>query len=84
MLPATWSSIGEDEHFYICKIFDLRDYYSLKEFLRAQINAWSHGFDFEFFARFPVDEQYCQIKFESFGFTNKQVSNLLTWNKLRV
>ena len=26
-----------------------------------------------FFARFPVDEQYCQIKFESFGFTNKQV-----------
>jgi len=25
------------------------------------------------FHRFPVDEQYCQIKFESFGFTNKQV-----------
>ena len=23
--------------------------------------------------RFPVDEQYCQVKFESFGFTNKQV-----------
>ena len=27
------------------------------------------------FNRFPVDEQYCQIKFESFGFTNKQVIN---------
>ena len=26
--------------------------------------------------RFPVDEQYCQIKFESFGFTNKQVGKL--------
>ena len=26
--------------------------------------------------RFPVDEQYCQIKFESFGFTNKQVEKL--------
>ena len=25
--------------------------------------------------RFPVDEQYCQVKFESFGFTNKQVIN---------
>jgi len=25
------------------------------------------------FHRFPVDEQYCQIKFESFGFTNKQI-----------
>ena len=24
-------------------------------------------------ARFPVDEQYCQVRFESFGFTNKQV-----------
>ena len=27
-------------------------------------------------ARFPVDEQYCQVKFESFGFTNKQVEKL--------
>ena len=26
------------------------------------------------FHRFPVDEQYCEVKFESFGFTNKQVS----------
>ena len=25
------------------------------------------------FHRFPVDEQYCEIKFESFGFTNKQI-----------
>ena len=25
------------------------------------------------FHRFPVDEQYCEVKFESFGFTNKQV-----------
>ena len=25
------------------------------------------------FRRFPVDEQYCEIKFESFGFSNKQV-----------
>jgi len=25
------------------------------------------------FHRFPVDEQYCQVKFESFGFTNKQI-----------
>ena len=25
------------------------------------------------YLRFPVDEQYCQVKFESFGFTNKQV-----------
>lgn len=29
------------------------------------------------FHRFPVDEQYCQIKFESFGFTNKQIQ--LKW-----
>ena len=28
------------------------------------------------FHRFPVDEQYCEVKFESFGFTNKQV---LAW-----
>jgi hypothetical protein len=28
------------------------------------------------FHRFPVDEQYCEVKFESFGFTNKQVENL--------
>jgi hypothetical protein len=27
--------------------------------------------------RFPVDEQYCQVKFESFGMTNKQVSGLV-------
>jgi len=26
------------------------------------------------FHRFPVDEQYCEVKFESFGFTNKQIS----------
>ena len=25
------------------------------------------------FRRFPVDEQYCEVKFESFGFSNKQV-----------
>ena len=25
------------------------------------------------FHRFPVDEQYCEVKFESFGFSNKQV-----------
>jgi len=29
------------------------------------------------FKRFPVDEQYCQIKFESFGLTNKQIQ--LAW-----
>jgi hypothetical protein len=29
------------------------------------------------FHRFPVDEQYCEVKFESFGFTNKQVENLV-------
>jgi len=29
------------------------------------------------FHRFPVDEQYCQVKFESFGFTNKQIQ--MTW-----
>ena len=26
------------------------------------------------FHRFPVDEQYCEVKFESFGFSNRQVS----------
>ena len=25
------------------------------------------------FHRFPVDEQFCQVRFESFGFSNKQV-----------
>jgi len=25
------------------------------------------------FHRFPVDEQYCEVKFESFGFTSKQI-----------
>ena len=30
------------------------------------------------FHRFPVDEQYCEIKFESFGFTNKQVQDIVT------
>ena len=25
------------------------------------------------FHRFPVDEQYCEVKFESFGFSNRQV-----------
>ena len=25
------------------------------------------------FHRFPVDEQYCEVKFESFGFSSKQV-----------
>ena len=35
------------------------------------------------FHRFPVDEQYCEVKFESFGFTNKQVENLFwSFNKL--
>ena len=29
------------------------------------------------FHRFPVDEQYCEVKFESFGFTNKQVWSML-------
>ena len=29
------------------------------------------------FHRFPVDEQYCEVKFESFGFTNKQVCYLV-------
>jgi len=29
------------------------------------------------FHRFPVDEQYCEVKFESFGFTNKQIN--LRW-----
>jgi len=29
------------------------------------------------FHRFPVDEQYCEVKFESFGFTNKQIQ--LKW-----
>ena len=28
------------------------------------------------FHRFPVDEQYCEVKFESFGFSNKQVQRL--------
>merc|ERR1711997_1329224 len=32
------------------------------------------------FHRFPVDEQYCQVKFESFGFTNKQIQ--LEWMDL--
>jgi len=32
------------------------------------------------FHRFPVDEQYCQVKFESFGFTNKQIH--LEWMDL--
>ena len=26
------------------------------------------------FHKFPVDEQYCEVKFESFGFSSKQVS----------
>ena len=25
------------------------------------------------FHKFPVDEQYCEVKFESFGFSNRQV-----------
>jgi len=29
------------------------------------------------FHRFPVDEQYCEVKFESFGLTNKQIQ--LKW-----
>merc|ERR1712241_138670 len=29
------------------------------------------------FHRFPVDEQYCEVKFESFGFSNKQIT--LKW-----
>ena len=38
---------------------------------------WRWIFLCEYLAgRFPVDEQYCQIKFESFGFTNKQVEKL--------
>ena len=28
------------------------------------------------FHKFPVDEQYCEVKFESFGFSNRQVDNL--------
>ena len=50
------------------------------------------------FHRFPVDEQYCEVKFESFGFTNKQVGNAyyiirirwaliqisMRWNETRV
>ena len=27
------------------------------------------------FHRYPVDEQYCEVKFESFGFSNKQVQH---------
>lgn len=27
------------------------------------------------FHRYPVDEQYCEVKFESFGFSNKQVQS---------
>merc|ERR1712241_1222592 len=26
------------------------------------------------FHKFPVDEQYCEVKFESFGFSNKQIT----------
>ena len=26
------------------------------------------------FHKFPVDEQYCEVKFESFGFSSKQVN----------
>ena len=26
------------------------------------------------FHKFPVDEQYCEVKFESFGFSNRQVN----------
>ena len=38
------------------------------------------------FHKFPVDEQYCEIKFESFGLSNKQVpqflsSNFVIWKK---
>ena len=28
------------------------------------------------FHKFPVDEQYCEVKFESFGFSNRQVETL--------
>ena len=35
------------------------------------------------FHRFPVDEQYCEVKFESFGFTNKQVENLF-WSFVNI
>ena len=28
------------------------------------------------FHKFPVDEQYCEVKFESFGFSNRQVDKL--------
>ena len=28
------------------------------------------------FHRYPVDDQTCEIKFESFGYTSKQVSSL--------
>ena len=33
------------------------------------------------FHKFPVDEQYCEVKFESFGLTNKQVRDLLFGEK---
>ena len=50
------------------------------------------------FHRFPVDEQFCEVRFESFGYTNKQVnsayslpfihqlsrSNCVGWTHLRI
>merc|ERR1712210_289084 len=60
-------------------------YYTKPASLRVYNDStirYSSRFNFDIacnmdFHRFPVDEQYCQIKFESFGFTNKQIK--LSW-----
>jgi len=60
-------------------------YYTKPASLRVYNDStirYSSRFNFDIacnmdFHRFPVDEQYCQVKFESFGFTNKQIQ--LAW-----
>merc|ERR1719209_1039175 len=60
-------------------------YYTKPASLRVYNDSmirYSSRFNFDIacnmdFHRFPVDEQYCQVKFESFGFTNKQIK--LAW-----
>ena len=36
------------------------------------------------FHKFPVDEQYCEVKFESFGFSSKQVGSSLTDHQVNI
>jgi len=63
------------------KAIRMPTYYTRPASIRVyndSIIRYSSRFNFDVacnmeFHRFPVDEQYCQIKFESFGFTNKQI-----------